>query len=291
MRRYGFMPESRCGNRQAISRCPLLRALTESSRISRWPMNATHRRQPGNWRASAQALDCAGVRAIVAAHRACMPIAPLFCQVGVGAMQSGAVRHREFGLSPSLTLRSIAVHDRSCQSRRRLRGCSRLPRGTVSPTAGPTAHQRDQLAADVPFGYADGLPRALSNRGWFGWIGHRLPIVGRVCMDQMVVAAPPDPVEGDLADVLGGDGMSADRNWSIGGHAELRSRDTAGGSRPRLYLQRRRLVGWTAPARRCSSIDGMNWRADPTRCTQMHKDASAPVGSSMRQHSFGPPAP
>ena len=41
--------------------------------------------------------------------------------------------------------------------------------------------------ATVPTGYADGYPRLLSNKGWVLINGQKAPIVGRVCMDQMMV--------------------------------------------------------------------------------------------------------
>ena len=41
--------------------------------------------------------------------------------------------------------------------------------------------------ATIPTGYADGYPRLLSNKGWVLINGRRAPIVGRVCMDQMMV--------------------------------------------------------------------------------------------------------
>ena len=41
--------------------------------------------------------------------------------------------------------------------------------------------------ATIPIGYADGYPRALSNRGEVLIHGKRCPILGRVCMDQMMV--------------------------------------------------------------------------------------------------------
>ena len=41
--------------------------------------------------------------------------------------------------------------------------------------------------ATVPTGYADGYPRLLSNKGWVLIHGCKAPIVGRVCMDQMMV--------------------------------------------------------------------------------------------------------
>lgn len=41
--------------------------------------------------------------------------------------------------------------------------------------------------ATIPTGYADGYSRLLSNKGWVLINGHKAPIVGRVCMDQMMV--------------------------------------------------------------------------------------------------------
>ena len=53
-------------------------------------------------------------------------------------------------------------------------------------------------------GYADGLPRALSNRGEVVLHGCRCPIVGRVSMDLTVVdASAVDVQEGDMAEVFG----------------------------------------------------------------------------------------
>ncbi len=41
--------------------------------------------------------------------------------------------------------------------------------------------------ATVPIGYADGYSRALSNKGRVLIRGQYAPVVGRVCMDQMLV--------------------------------------------------------------------------------------------------------
>jgi len=47
--------------------------------------------------------------------------------------------------------------------------------------------EKDALVALIPFGYGHGLPRLLSNRGQVLVHGQRVPIRGRVCMDQCVV--------------------------------------------------------------------------------------------------------
>lgn len=46
---------------------------------------------------------------------------------------------------------------------------------------------RRRLTATIPIGYADGLPRALSNKGHFVIRGQRANIIGRVSMDWTVV--------------------------------------------------------------------------------------------------------
>lgn len=44
--------------------------------------------------------------------------------------------------------------------------------------------RQDTVVATVPVGYADGYSRFFSNRAWAGLHGHRIPLIGTVCMDQ-----------------------------------------------------------------------------------------------------------
>ncbi|SDE67458.1 alanine racemase [Paenibacillus sp. UNCCL117] len=46
---------------------------------------------------------------------------------------------------------------------------------------------KDSLVATLPIGYADGLSRRLSNNGFALVRGRRVPIIGRVCMDQTMI--------------------------------------------------------------------------------------------------------
>lgn len=56
----------------------------------------------------------------------------------------------------------------------------------------------------LPLGYADGLPRTASGRAEVLVRGRRRPIVGRISMDQAVVALGENPVEpGEIATVFG----------------------------------------------------------------------------------------
>jgi alanine racemase len=62
----------------------------------------------------------------------------------------------------------------------------------------------DSIVATVPIGYADGVPRSLSSNGGEVLIGgRRMPIVGRVTMDQIMVDCGP------VASVTGAEGARA----------------------------------------------------------------------------------
>lgn len=62
---------------------------------------------------------------------------------------------------------------------------------TVSYGATYKCGRRESIVT-LPVGYADGYSRALSSRGQVLIDGRRRPIVGRVCMDQMMVAIDED---------------------------------------------------------------------------------------------------
>jgi len=65
----------------------------------------------------------------------------------------------------------------------------------------------DRVIATVPIGYADGLSRSLSNRGSAVVRNRRVPIAGRVCMDQTMldVTSLPDVSVGDTVILIGGE--------------------------------------------------------------------------------------
>ena len=64
--------------------------------------------------------------------------------------------------------------------------------------------------ATVACGYADGYPRCLSGRGYVIIGGVRCPILGRICMDQMMVDVSHikdcDVKPGDEVTLVGRDG-------------------------------------------------------------------------------------
>ncbi|MCQ2456764.1 MAG: alanine racemase [Clostridia bacterium] len=68
--------------------------------------------------------------------------------------------------------------------------------------------ERESVIATIQAGYADGVPRALSNKGYVLIRGKKAPIAGRVCMDQMMVDVTdiPEAEPGAVATIFGADG-------------------------------------------------------------------------------------
>jgi len=67
--------------------------------------------------------------------------------------------------------------------------------------------ERDSIIATLPFGYADGYPRNLRDKGYVIINGCKAPLVGVLCMDQCMadVTDVTDVKEGDKA-IIYGDG-------------------------------------------------------------------------------------
>lgn len=67
---------------------------------------------------------------------------------------------------------------------------------------------RDMVLATVPIGYADGYHRSLSNRGKMLVAGKYAKIVGRICMDQLMIDVTdiPEAKEGMEVTIVGRDG-------------------------------------------------------------------------------------
>ncbi|MDK1483161.1 alanine racemase C-terminal domain-containing protein, partial [Sinorhizobium sp. 6-117] len=82
-----------------------------------------------------------------------------------------------------------------------------VPAGTRIGYSGTHATVGETRLATIAAGYADGLPRSLSDRGAVYCDGIRLPIVGRVSMDSITIdvsALPKGRLHlGSLVEVLG----------------------------------------------------------------------------------------
>lgn len=82
------------------------------------------------------------------------------------------------------------------------------PMESVGYSMAFTARQKMKIAV-LTIGYADGLPRSLSNGvGSVLLHGQKAPILGRICMDQTIVdvSGIPDVQAGDIATIIGKNG-------------------------------------------------------------------------------------
>ena len=100
------------------------------------------------------------------------------------------------GVKPAMALRSHVSF------------AKRLPAGTPISYGCTYVTEKDSVIATVMAGYADGVPRLLSNCGEVIIRGVKAPIAGRVCMDQFMVDVThiPGVCAGDVVTIFGTDG-------------------------------------------------------------------------------------
>lgn len=106
------------------------------------------------------------------------------------------VQHR-FDLRPVLSLRARVASVRSLQA------------GECAGYGRVYQAEKPRKLAVVTIGYADGLPRDLPQRGGEVLLrGHRCPMVGRMCMDQLLVdvSTLSEVCPGDMVTLIGRDG-------------------------------------------------------------------------------------
>jgi alanine racemase len=82
----------------------------------------------------------------------------------------------------------------------------RIDKGDSVGYAATFRAKRPTMLATVALGYADGIMRAASNKGWAAFAGARAPFAGRVSMDMLTLdvtdlSKPPDV--GDAVELLG----------------------------------------------------------------------------------------
>ncbi|MBP5198650.1 MAG: alanine racemase [Lachnospiraceae bacterium] len=112
-----------------------------------------------------------------------------------GLHPSDEVDINKFKLTPALSLFSKIVYIKE------------IPAGTPISYGGTFVSDKKMRVATVPVGYGDGYPRSLSNKGYVLIRGKKSPILGRVCMDQMMVDVTdiPEACEYDKVTLIGRD--------------------------------------------------------------------------------------
>ena len=116
-----------------------------------------------------------------------------------------------------------------------------LPAGREISYGGTYVTTRDTVVATVPVGYADGYRRNLSGRFYVLIHGKKAPILGRICMDQMMVDVTgiPEVRTGDRVTLVGNDGEETITMEQIAAQADSFNYEfVCGISRrvPRIYV-------------------------------------------------------
>ena len=134
-------------------------------------------------------------------------------------------------LKPMLSLKSRVVYVKT------------VPAGQEISYGGTFTTERDTRVATICIGYGDGYPRSLSNIGHVLIKGQRVPIAGRVCMDQLMIdvtdIAQPVCV-GDQVTLIGTDNtacITMEELGELSGRFNYELACDIGKRIPRIYKQ------------------------------------------------------
>lgn len=152
-----------------------------------------------------------------------------------GLFPSEEITHKADWLQPALTLHSHLIYVKEV-----------VPGESIS-YGGTFTAQKKMRVGTVPVGYGDGYPRSLSGRGQVLIRGKRVPILGRICMDQFMVDLTelPDAVEGDPVVLIGKSGqqqITAEELGELSGRFNYELMCDLSPRVPRIYLQDGKLL-------------------------------------------------
>jgi len=114
-----------------------------------------------------------------------------------GQYPSAYTKGKGVQLKPAFSLKAKVSH------------VKQVPAGAFISYGATYQVKEPSYIATVPIGYADGFSRSLSNRGSALIRGKRVPIIGRICMDQLMVdvSSVPDCRLGDEVVLIGKQGV------------------------------------------------------------------------------------
>ena len=132
---------------------------------------------------------------------------PRACRAPFNVVRTGINLHGSFDTAGKRTLRVKPV----LTLKTRLTAIRTLPAGTGIGYGHTYRLHTPTLVGTVSAGYADGLPLALSNRGYLLIHGIPCPVLGRLSMDYTTVSleSVPGANVGDEVVCLGGEGIHA----------------------------------------------------------------------------------
>ncbi len=138
---------------------------------------------------------CANSAAVIDLQKANLDMVRLGISM-YGLRPSEYVKDEVLHLKPVLSLKSYVMMVKT------------VPAGERVSYGGTFETGRETVIATIGIGYGDGYPRALSNKGFVLIHGRRVPIIGRICMDQMMIDVTdvPEVRRGDVVTLVGNDG-------------------------------------------------------------------------------------
>lgn len=151
--------------------------------------------------------------------------------IAYGLWPSDDVKKDVIPLKPILSLKSHVVYVKEIEE------------GTPVSYGSTWKAEGKRRIATIPIGYGDGYPRSLSNKGYVLIEGCKAPIVGRVCMDQMMVDVTdiPETIKtGDRVTLIGRDGeqvITAEMLGELSGRFNYELMCDLGNRIPRIYYQ------------------------------------------------------
>lgn len=134
----------------------------------------------------------------------------------------------ELGLEPVMTLSSTVIAARKAEQG------TGVSYGYTEKTSGSV------MLGTVPLGYADGIPRSASSRGPVCVAGVPSRIIGRICMDQVVIELPEGTGVGDEVIFYGAGGPTVDEWAEAAGTIGYEITTRLGRHVPRSYRARLR---------------------------------------------------
>ncbi len=159
------------------------------------------------WRAFQRAVAIAqelgiSCHSLHMASSATLTAFPAYC---AGLVRPGIML---YGSYPAPTFRSLIPLKPVMTLKTRIHFLKSVPSGTRISYGGTFTARRQSLIATLPIGYADGYSRHLSNQGEVLIHGKRAPVVGKVCMDFVMVDVTdiPHVSLGDEAILMGKQG-------------------------------------------------------------------------------------
>ncbi len=110
-----------------------------------------------------------------------------------------------YGLAPSETVKNHLALTPAMQMKTVVSMVKDIDEDSAVSYGGTFVSKKKMRVATVPIGYADGYPRSISGNTSMLINGHRVPVIGRICMDQCIL---------DVTDV---DGVKPDMSVTVFG--------------------------------------------------------------------------